>query len=430
MRTRFLLPLALAGAVALPALAVPYEDLLKPADHESLGKKIAKYFDAKQANAGIDKAKEDLSKEIEGLRKKAKGRDPLALSGDMGKALWQSFDYGTRDIAAGKVKTYTFAAKSYGDKAQLTYAVWVPAKYDPRRPYTVIVCIPEKGTKPEAHVQDKWADKEMKDNALIVGVTMPDDLKQWAAEGTGDQPTGFGNVLLTLREVRAKFAVDYDRVFISGRGEGVAAALAIAARTADRFAGVIGRAGDLEATAPAVQNFKNLPTLFGGAGANATAFGELCSKAGVTNCTIKAEASDADVWAWIRDHPRVANPAEVVLCPGNPAHTRASWLAVPRSQYKDVDMVTAKADKTTNTITVDATEGITKVTIFFNDELLDLEKEIKVICNGAEHVDKTPRNLWATMDWMYDATNDPGRIFTTSRDYDVPPKPKPKEEKK
>src|SRR6185436_17523651 len=98
MRTRFLLPLALAGVVALPALAVPYEDLLKPADHESLGKKIAKYFDAKQANAGIDKAKEDLSKEIEGLRKKAKGRDPLALSGDMGKALWQSFDYGTRDI--------------------------------------------------------------------------------------------------------------------------------------------------------------------------------------------------------------------------------------------------------------------------------------------------------------------------------------------
>jgi hypothetical protein len=34
------------------------------------------------------------------------------------------------------------------------------------------------------------------------------------------------------------------------------------------------------------------------------------------------------------------------------------------------------------------------------------------------------------MDWMYSATNEPGRIFTTSRDYDVPPKPKPKEEKK
>jgi hypothetical protein len=34
------------------------------------------------------------------------------------------------------------------------------------------------------------------------------------------------------------------------------------------------------------------------------------------------------------------------------------------------------------------------------------------------------------MDWMYSATSEPGRVFTTSRVYDVPPKPKPKEEKK
>ena len=96
MRTRLLLPLALAGAVALPALAATVEDVLKPADHASLGKKIAEYFDAKQKNAGIDKAKEQLSKEMEGLKKKAKNRDPLALCADLSKALWQAFEYGTR----------------------------------------------------------------------------------------------------------------------------------------------------------------------------------------------------------------------------------------------------------------------------------------------------------------------------------------------
>lgn len=429
MRTRFPLALALFAALALPALAASVEDLLKPADHEALGGKIAKYFEAKQANKDIDKAKEALSKELDGIRKKAK-RDPLSLSGDLGKALWQSYNYGTRDIAPGKVKNYTFPAKSYGEKATLSYAVWVPTKYDPRHPYAVILCLPEKGVKPEQHVGEKWIDKDTRENAIIVGISMPEDVKQWSADSAGDQPTGFGNLMLTLREVREKFAVDYDRVYVAGRGESVATAMVIGARAADRFAGIIGRSGDLDATLPAVLNFQNLPTLFGGAGANATAFNEACAKENLTNCTIKPEASDADVWSWIVAHPRVSNPTEVVLCPGKPLRTRACWLSVPRSEYKDTEVIRAKADKATNTITIDATEGITRVTLLLNDEIVDLEKEVKVICNGAEHVDKLPRNLWATMDWMYSATSEPGRIFTTSRDYDIPAKPKPKEEKK
>jgi hypothetical protein len=431
MRTRFLCALALAGASALPVLAGPLEDLLKPADHEALGKKIAKYFDAKQNNAGIDKAKEELSKEIEGLRaKKTKGRDPLALCDDLGKSLWQSFNYGTREIANGKVKQASFPARAYGEKAQLTYAIWVPAKYDPRKPYPVILCIPEKGSKPEQHITEKWTDKEMRDNALIVAVSMPEDVKQWTEAASTEQQTGFANVMMTMRQIRAKYAVDYDRVFITGRGEGVGAALAIAGRAPDRFAGVIGRAGDLDAASPGIENFKNLPTFFGGAGANATAFSEKCTKAGYNNCTVKAEASDPDVWAWMREHTRLANPVEVVLYPGKPLPLRSCWLSVPASNNKELEFVKAKVDKATNTITIDGSDGITKVTLWLNDELVDLDKEVKVICNGAEHVDKLPRNLWATMDWMYDATSEPGRIFTASRDYDVPPKPKPKEEKK
>ena len=431
MRTRILLALALAGATALPALAATVDDVLKPAEHESLGGKIAKYFDAKQNNKGIDKAKADLSKEIEAIKTKAKGRDPLALCSDLGKALWQSFDYkNAKGIAAGKIKSIPFKEPYYGEKAQLTYAVWVPTKYDPRKPYPLILCIAEKGAKPEAHIQDKWTDKDTKENALIVAVPMPEDVKQWSEAGTPEQPGGFSNLMLTMRQIRSTYAIDYDRVFLAGRGEGVAAALAIAARAPDRFAGVIGRSGDLETTSPGTDNFKNLPTLFGGAGANATAFSEKCTKDGYNNSKVAAETSDAEVWAWMQAHPRIGTPAEIVLYPGKPLPNKAYWISVPPSDHKEAEFVKAKADKATNTITIDATDGITKVTLFLNDELVDLDKEVKVICNGAEHVDKLPRNLWATMDWMYAATNEPGRIFTTSRDYDVPAKPKPKEEKK
>jgi len=431
MRTRTPFALVLASALALPVLAAPLEELLKPADHEALGKKIAKYFDAKQANAGIDKAKEDISKEVDGLRKKAKGRDPLALCGDLGKALWQSFNYTSTGVAASKVKSYIIKTDSfYGEKSQLNYAIWVPTKYDPKKPYTLILCIPEKGAKLEQHITEKWIDKDTRENALIVAVSMPEDVKQWSEAGSREQAGGFANLMLTMREIRAKYAIDYDRVFITGRGEGVAAALAVAARAPDRFAGVLGRAGDLDGAGPGVENFKNLPSLFGGAGANATAFSEKCTKAGYNNCTIKAEASDADVWAWMREHPRVSNPAEVVLYPGRPTPNKAYWVEVPQSDYKEPESIKATIDKATNVITIDASAGITKVKLYLNDELVDLDKEVKVICNGAEHVDKLPRNLWATMDWMYSATSEPGRIFTVSRDYDVPAKPKPKEEKK
>ncbi len=109
---------------------------------------------------------------------------------------------------------------------------------------------------------------------------------------------------------------------------------------------------------------------------------------------------------------------------------KAYWVEVPQSDYKDPEVIKATVDKAANMITIDASAGITKVKLYLNDELVDLDKEVKVICNGAEHVDKLPRNLWATMDWMYSATSEPGRIFTTSRDYDVPAKPKPKDEKK
>lgn len=432
MRQRNLLALAVAGAMVLPVLAsAPTEELLKPSDHEALGVKIAKYFDAKQKNQGIDKAKEDLSKELESVRKKAKGRDPLALCDDLGRAFWQSFNYkNARGVAAGKVKSFTFPAPFYGDKATLSYAVWVPTKYDARNAYPLILCIPEKGSKPDQHITEKWTDKQTREEALLVGIPMPDDVLQWGEAGSGQQQGGFANTMLTLKEVLRTYAVDYDRIYLAGRGEGVGAALAIAARAPDRFAGVIGRSGDIDAKGPSSNNFKNLPTFFAGAGANATAFGEKCAKDGYNNCSIKPDAQEPEIMAWIKDHPRLGTPAEVLLFPGRPMPNRAYWIMVPPSENKGDEYVNAKADKATNTITIDASPGITKVTLYFNDDLVDLEKEVKVICNGAEHIDKLPRNVWTTMDWMYGSTSDPGRVFTASRDYEVPPKPKPKDEKK
>jgi hypothetical protein len=423
--------LCLRSLLCLPLLAAPLlaaEELLKPAEHQSLGKKIAKYFEANSKNEGIDKAKEEISKELESLRKKLKDKDPLTSPTDLGKALWQAYGYETaKGVKKGKVDTRSFPAKAYGEKATLSYAIWVPAKYDPRRPYPVIFAIPEKGVKPSDHITEKWVDASLRENALLVAVQMPAELEAWNKVGGAGEQGGYANLLLTFKDVRESYAIDFDRVFLAGRGEGVAAAMHIAGRAPHRFAGVIGRSGDMDAKGPGADNFRSLPTFFAAAGGNATAFSEAAAKLGHTNVTLKADGSEADIWAWMGTHPRTALPGELTLVPGKgEAPEQSYWLAVQRAEYPADTQVTAKVDKATNTITIDATDAIQRVTLYFNDDLIDLDKPVKVIANGVEHSDKIPRNLWVAMGWMYNATNDPGRVYCAKMDYDVKPKPKPK----
>lgn len=420
---RSLLCLSLAAS---PLLAG--EELLKPADHQSLGKKIAKYFEANSKNEGIDKAKEEISKELESLRKKLKDKDPLTSPTDMGKALWQAYGYeSAKGVKKGKVDTRSFPAKAFGEKATLSYAIWVPAKYDPRKAYPVIFAIPEKGVKPADHITEKWTDATLRENALLVAVQMPADLEAWNKVGGAGEQGGYANLLLTFKDVRESYAIDFDRVFLAGRGEGVGAAMYVASRAPHRFAGVIGRSGDMDAKGPAPDNFRSLPTYFAAGGGNATAFSEAAGKLGYTNCTLKADGSEADIWAWMGTHPRVSLPVELTLVPGKgESPEQAYWLAVQRADYPAGTQLTAKIDKATNTITIDATDAIQRVTLYLNDELVDLEKPVKVIANGVEHSDLIRRNLWLSMGWMYNATNDPGRVYCATMDYDVKPKPKPK----
>jgi hypothetical protein len=51
---------------------------------------------------------------------------------------------------------------------------------------------------------------------------------------------------------------------------------------------------------------------------------------------------------------------------------------------------------------------------------------VKVICNGSEHTDVIPRNLGVTLDLIAGARCDPGRLYTATKEYDLPAKPKPK----
>lgn len=427
----FSAPAAEAAAVrpnASPASA-PAQDLMKPTEHEALGKQLTAYLEAERKSSGIDKARENVVEELEKLKKKLK-REPLALTSDLGKALWASYDYDKKSSqvkARGAIKEVVFARSEDDPKNTLSYALWAPSKYDSKKAYPLVLIVPETGKKPSDHLGENWTDAEMRDNAVIAVVTMPADVGAWTELAFGDKEGGLSNVLLAYNDVRRTVAIDFDRVYVAGWGEGVRVATVLGSRFPDRFAGVIGRSGDPPEDA-VVENFRNLPTFFAGAGKGATTFKEKADSFKYDNVTIKPDGKETDIWAWIKDHPRISNPAEVVLAPGGQIGNRAYWVQVQAFDKTGVAYIKAAIDRGTNTINIDG-EGPTSVTILFNDQLLDLEKEVKVVCNGATHVEKVQRNLGQMLGMIRNSVSDPGRLYVASREFDLPPKPKPKDTK-
>lgn len=414
--------IVLAPLPWLPLTLPAQEEGLKASDHKALGKDLAEYVEAWGKNKGLDAARAAVAAQLEKLRKRLKDKDPLALTPDLGKAIWESRDYASaKGVKKGNVSEVPFKDKE--NKLDLTYAIWAPSKYDFKKAYPVIFCIPEKGEKPADHLREKWIAQAIRENAILAAVPMPEDLAQWTEVGSAGKWGGAAHLFTVFREVTRTYATDFDRVYLAGRGDGVAAAATIASRNPDRFAGVIGRTGDPGEIS--TENFRNLPTFFAGAGAGATAFAEKSAKAGNDNCILKPEGTEDDVWAWIQDHPRTSNPMQVVLFPDSPLHYKAYWLQVPPWDGEGTASVKAAIDRASNTITIDG-EGFTGVVLYFNDVLVDLDKPVKVVCNGSEHLDVIPRSLATTLELFVSSRSDPGKVYTATRPYDLPAKPKPK----
>ena len=416
MLKRTLIPLCAALAVAVLPSAASYERQLKDSDLKKFAEKLAGFMEAKQEGKEIAKAEEEVSKEIAKLQKKLKGADPLALAEDLGQGLWMSANYPKARVKKGKVEEVEYESGFFGDDG-LTYAIWVPKSYNPRdTAYPLVLTIPDAGVTPHAHITEKWTDAELRENAIIAAPSMPEDGSLWSVAGEPGAPGGVAYVLTTLKAVSESYGIDFNRVYLAGRGAGVPAAVEIGGFFPDRFAGVIGRSGDAGEVNPA--NMRNLPTFFAGAGAQATAYQESVKEAGYDNCTIQTDGKESDIWNWMIEHPRNSLPDEVTLVPGAPFPITSYWIGVPPSAGAEARL-DARIDRENNTIHIDAT-GITNVFLYLNDELVNLDEPVKVICNGAEHIEAIPRSLKTTLQFMFEAKSDPGRVFVATNAYDVP----------
>jgi len=422
MLNRKLTFLAILTLTAPLLTAGTQERQFKDSDLKKFAAKLSDYIEAKQQNKGLVKAEEAIGVELAKLTKKLKGADPLSSATDLGQALWLSHDYAKARTKKGKVTDENFESSFFGDDG-LDYAIWAPKGYKPKsEAYPLIITIPDDDPEmsPSQHIMQNWLESDVRDNAILVAPTMPEDLESWTTPGSPGAAGGVAYVLTTLKAVAERYAVDPDRVYLSGRGAGAAAALKIASYFPDRFAGVIGRSGD--ASEIAYQNMRNLPTYFAGSGSFATAYQEQVKGAGYDNCTIEMEGKELDIWAWIQEHRRAASPDEVTLVPGAPFPVRAYWLSVRPSTETDAKL-DARIDRDTNTIHIDS-EGISDVTLYLNDTLVNLDEPVTVICNGAETVESIPRSLKLTLNLIFNAVSDSGRVFVAVQSYSIPERTK------
>jgi hypothetical protein len=404
---------------ATPGIAAPQERRLKDSEITDLAKKLSDWLEAATTNRKKDEAQAEVRDELEKLQKKLKGTDPLSLPADFGAALYMSYDYKKGRPKRGKVDA--MEAQAFGSKSY-EFAVSAPSTYNPAKlSYPLLICIPDEKQQPSVHLMEDWTSAEIKEGCILASPPMPEDVSLWTKSGDADAPGGVAYVLTTLGAVRNTYAIDFDKVFLVGKGRGVEAAVAIAEMFPERFAGVIGRSGGPGSVE--VSNFKNLPTLFTGGDAHASDFQKKTEELGFKNCTLIAEGKEPEVWGWIGQKARVPNPNEVNLVPGNPFPKRAYWIEVPPiDDATRSARVTARIERETNTIRIEA-HGVQELTIYFNDQLVDLDQPVRVVINGAESKDQIPRNLIRTLDLIFRASSDPGRIYVESKTYAVPAPP-------
>ncbi len=412
------LTLLISTLVCLAAVAPPRLEAdrhLKDSDLKKLGTSFADYIQAKLDEKKVSEAREEVFSAMDKLeRKLAKtpaAGDILASPGDLGRAMWLSYDYARKRPKRGKIADEAFIGSIFSKAAPLNYAVWAPTKYSATGgPYPLVICIPDEGERPADHLRDNWTEASIQENVILACPTMPENASDWGQRG------GIGRVIVLMRAIYEEYGIDFNRIYLAGRGLGVQTALGIASKFPDRFAGVIGRTGDAGDT-PA-DNFSNLPTYFAGGGAKATAFEESANNLGYSNCTVQADGLTADVWNWMQTTTRNAYPSSVTLVPGSPFPKRAYWLEVPPSEGSS-SRIHAEVDRSTNTVTVEGT-GVTEFTLHFNDSLLDLNQPIRVVANGQAHEDVIPRSRLVVLASIFSGSCDPGRVFVNAKSYHLP----------
>ncbi len=400
---------AVAPIAAPPAIDPPPQASSRAdADLDSVADAIAACLDARRRGSGLDVARKRLTALL-GAHAAEHG-ELLARPGDLRRALRLAQDFDDERRRTGKIVVETFALGNAG-ASEFQFVFRLPSSYDPaERKWPLILAVHDVGQDPAQHLRENWTDRELLDGAIFVVPQMPAGQASWDQVAVQGEPGGLCHLLTALRLASERFAVDPDRVYVAGRGKSVPTVVAAGNYGPQLFAGVIGRAGDVADLAlQGPENFSNLPTYFVGGGAGTAAWKVAVDAAGFGNCTLTTDTSGKALWQWIDEHPRNSHPTRVSIQVGTPYPTRAYWLRIAPTA-PDARAL-ADIDRAKNTIRIES-RSVSSVTLYLDDELVDLDQPVRVLRAGAGALEFTPRRSpWLMLELLHDGTSDARCIY-------------------
>src|SRR5439155_17012023 len=119
-----------------------------------------------------------------------------------------------------------------------SYQVMLPPEYQPGRLYPVLIALHDAGERPEVMIR-RWSALAEQNGYFLV-------VPQWEQSVRGlygysaEEHAALTDV---VRDLRRRFAVDSDRIFLTGFGEGANMAYDVGLSHPDLFAGVLPVAG-------------------------------------------------------------------------------------------------------------------------------------------------------------------------------------------
>lgn len=410
-------PLRLAGLALLSALAViPGDVKLKESDHKKLADLVDSYFTAMNEEKGILEALQKVIDQLPTYDKKVKGTKFLAAVGD-----WEQV---FRIVSEDRAKVVTLKKKGEVAEAKLkadfeiNLAYSVPKKVKGSLPLILVAC--DAGEKPAAHLETYWNDPALREGAVLVALDLGGTADSYGIFGDSSAPGGALQITTAMSLLQRELPIDCNRRYLVGSGKGFAAVEATASSYPQFFAGLIG-IGDVAASELGdLENFRALPTLFLKGGDGAKAMEAKLAEYGYGNCVMEPEGMAAKAWEWIGKNPRSAYPAHLTFSPKRDNAKFLHWITISGFQSAESPRVDAKADRESNTITIEA-DKIAQLVVYLNDELVDLEKPVRFSVNGTVHEQTVVRNAPDMIKNQYFG-GDWGRVFTGIVSLDVPAK--------
>jgi poly(3-hydroxybutyrate) depolymerase/transglutaminase-like putative cysteine protease len=243
-----------------------------------------------------------------------------------------------------------------------------------------------------------------------------------------------------IEDMVALEGVNPDKVYLLGYSAGGDGAYQMAPRMADRWAAAAMMAGHPNGVS--LLNLRNVPfALQVGEKDSAYKRNEVAKEYGAQLAKLRLadpggyenlvrihagkghwmDREDKLALPWMAKFSRNPVPDRVVWKQMGTAHDRSYWLAVPPTDRKADALVTARRDG--QTVDLTAAIGVKRVTVRFDDRVVDLDRPVRIVHDGKELYNGTPPRTAAVLAKTLAGRGDPRLMFAAEVTVDVPAGP-------